>query len=94
MNVPINSIWDGVERRKPNSCRRKGERRNSPERRYDYRKNGSPPKRGIVSWARTLTNARLGVDRRRRKDQRTVQDRRNPNPRSLLTKEELTDLLK
>lgn len=91
-----NSKWDGVtERRRPNSCRRKSdrERRGYSERRYDSRK-AKNPNQTIYGWIRSITRARLGVDRRQQGDQRTIVNRRTPpRPSSMLTKEELADLL-
>lgn len=94
MNPPVYKIWDGIERRKPNSCRRQSERRSSRERRYDRREGTTKNNRGFYGWIRSLLKARLGVDRRKRIDRRVVADRRSPTPRSMLTKEELADLLK
>lgn len=94
MNPPVYNNWDGTERRKPNSCRRNAERRSSRERRHDRREGTQKNNRGFYGWLRSLIKARLGVDRRKYIDQRVVADRRNPTPRSMLTKEELADLLK
>jgi len=94
MNPPIYKNWDGIERRKPNSNRRIGERRSLDERRCDRRKGTPKTNRGVYGWLRSLFKARLGVDRRSYTDRRVVADRRSPSPRSMLTKEELTDLLK
>ncbi|WP_457575810.1 hypothetical protein [Desulfomarina sp.] len=91
MNGPADSAWDGTERRKKN--RRQGNRRKSMERRCDTRENRRKQKKNLRTWVRSLTNSRLGVDRRKGKDQRTIHDQRNPSPRSMLTKEELADLL-
>ncbi|NOR25803.1 MAG: hypothetical protein GQ542_15730 [Desulforhopalus sp.] len=94
MSPPVNTRWDGTERRKPNSCRRNAERRSTRERRYDRRESTSKSNRGFYGWLRSLVKARLGVDRRKNIDRRIVANRRNPSPRSMLTKEELADLLK
>lgn len=97
-NTPIDIIseWDGTtERRRPESCRRKSdrERRDYSERRYDSRK-AKNPNRTLHGWIRSLTHARLGVDRRQQGDQRIVLNRRTPlRPSSMLTKEEIADLL-
>jgi len=93
MNPPVYNNWDGTERRKPNSPRRHSERRSSQERRYD-RREGLSKNRSFYGWLRSLIKARLGVDRRKYTDQRVIADRRNPTPRSMLTKEEIADLLK
>ena len=94
MSPTVKTNWDGTERRKPNSCRRKSERRSPLERRYDRREGAQKKNRTFYGWLRSLIKARLGVDRRKYIDQRVVADRRNPAPRSMLTKEELADLLK
>ena len=93
MNAPVNTIWDGTERRRPNSCRRNSERRTYQERRCDIRVGIQQRQRGFCGWLRSLTKARLGVDRRKNVDQRTIPNRRRMVPRSMLTKEELADLL-
>ncbi len=96
MNPPSNNhIWDGIERRKPGSNRRKAEhRRVAMERRRDTRGEALEHKRTLRSWVRSLTRSRLGVDRRKGRDRRTITDRRNPLSQSRLTKEELADLLR
>lgn len=94
MNAPAKFLWDGTERRKPHSCRRRADRRCHQERRSDPRIShevSSP--RGLYDWLRSLIKARLGVDRRKSADQR-VANRRHFSPRSMLTREELADLLK
>lgn len=86
--------WDGVDRRQGDRCRRKLEdRRVSGERRSDRRGGVVGRKRSLKAWVRTLTNPRLGVDRRKGGDQRLSVNRRNINVKSLLTQEELSDLL-
>ena len=94
MNPPVYQNWDGIERRKPQSCRRMGERRSSRERRFDKREGTSGQRRSFTGWLRSLVRARLGVDRRKNIDRRKIANRRNPSPRSMLTKEELADLLR
>lgn len=94
MIAPTNTPWDGTERRKPNSCRRRGERRTFRERRCDTRDQARQRRKGFYGWLRSLIRIRLGVDRRKNGDQRTISDRRRMNTRALLTKEELADLLK
>ena len=95
MNPPdTNQLWDGIERRNRDSNRRQKEnRRSSTERRSDPRDESQKQKLTLRCWMRSLTNARLGVDRRKVPDQRSTIDRRNPSPRSMLTKEEIADLL-
>ena len=90
------SEWNGAaERRHPNSCRRRSDqdRRTYSERRYDSRK-AKNPNRTFYGWIRSMIRARLGVDRRQQGDQRIIMNRRTPQrPSSMLTKEELSDLL-
>ena len=80
-----------------NPERRKGERRvckdrrSETERRSDGRLGSNKPRRTLKTWIRSITNARLGVDRRKG-ERRVLADRRIP-PRSILTKEEIHDLL-
>lgn len=93
MNAPVNLLWDGTERRRPHSCRRVSDRRNSRERRFDRRTATERHSRGFLGWLRSLTKARLGVDRRKIPDQRVIANRRKLTPRSMLTREELKDLL-
>jgi len=86
--------WDGIERRKPLRQRREdSERRVDHERRFDFREAHPPARRSVKAWMRSLTNARLGVDRRKGEDRRSQHDRRSQELRSLLTPEELADLL-
>lgn len=94
MNVPTKNIWDGTERRKPDSSRRVSDRRTNHERRCDRRNTAEKKPRDLVGWLRSLVKTRLGVDRRKRFDQRVIANRRRFTPRSMLTKEELADLLK
>jgi len=90
------SEWDGkTERRRPESCRRRSDRdrRDYSERRYDSRK-AKHPNLTLYGWMRSITRARLGVDRRQQGDQRIIESRRFPlRPSSMLTKEEIADLL-
>jgi hypothetical protein len=86
--------WDGVERRKPLRQRREdSDRRIYNERRFDFRDAQPPARRSLKAWMRSLTNARLGVDRRKGEDRRVLDDRRSDALRSLLTPEELAALL-
>ena len=62
------------------------------ERRTD-RRDMSARKRSLLGWLRAITHLRLGVDRRKGGDQR-IRDRRSSSLRSLLTKDELDELLK
>ncbi len=95
MGTCVLQQWDEAERRK-NGKERRGfsERRLSSERRFDYRSANPPARRSIISWIRSLSNARLGVDRRKGVDRRRQDDRRSRELRSLLTTEELAALLR
>ena len=86
--------WDGTERRSQNSCRRKTQdRRRSGERRRDPRDYDERPRLTFLAWLRSKTRFRLGVDRRKGREQRLF-ERRCSGPRSLLSQEELEALLK
>ena len=83
-----------TERRTPVHERRENqERRFDKERRFDFREANPPVRRSLIKWIRSLTNARLGVDRRKGVERRII-DRRSEELRSLLTPEEIADLLK
>ena len=87
--------WDEIERRNPAKERRvSSDRRYAVERRFDFREARSPARRSVKAWIRSLTNARLGVDRRKKAERRIFDNRRSQDLRSLLTPEELADLLK
>lgn len=88
--------WDGVDRRRENGAERRdlSDRRLSAERRFDSRNSQSKSCRSLKAWFRSLSNARLGVDRRKGGDRRVLEDRRSQELRSLLTAEELADLLR
>ncbi len=86
--------WDEIERRSARNERREfSERRLFCERRFDHRKSGTPVRRSLRAWIRSLVNPRLGVDRRKREERRQYEDRRSQKLRSILTPEELADLL-
>lgn len=86
--------WNETERRKPARERRENsDRRFKDERRFDFREAHPPARRSVTAWMRSLTNARLGVDRRKGSERRIV-DRRSAMLRSLLTHQEIADLLK
>ena len=76
-----------------------GDRRQSPdrrvlrERRSDRRLSPERQPKSLRTWVRSLVHARLGVDRRKQGERRMQGDRRRTWPSSLLTKEELHDLL-
>lgn len=81
------------DRRAGNDRRTTTDRRSHQERRNDNRLAPAKHPKSLKAWLRSLTNARLGVDRRKRIDRRSSVDRRQPQLASLLTKEELADLL-
>lgn len=80
------------ERRKNMDRRENNERRSSEERRHDFRDGSNGPKKTIKIWLRSITKARLGVDRRK-EERRNGIDRRQPHLQPLLTPEEIKDLL-
>ncbi len=85
--------WNEIERRKPARERReRSGRRFKNERRFDFREAQPPARRSVKAWMRSLINARLGVDRRKGTERRIV-DRRSAELRSLLTPQEIADLL-
>ena len=76
-------------------CRRvRSDRRVQGERRSDPRGGGSGRKRSVIAWVRTLTNPRIGVDRRKGVDRRRNEPERTIRIKTLLTQEELSELLK
>ena len=76
-------------------CRRvRPDRRVQGERRSDPRGGGCGRKRSLIAWVRTLTNPRIGVDRRTGVDRRRTEPERTIRIKSLLTQEELSELLK
>ncbi|HID69660.1 MAG TPA: hypothetical protein EYP35_04180 [Desulfobacterales bacterium] len=94
MEKDVLQQWDGVERRDKRTDRRgSADRRRSVERRFDFRNARPETRRSVKAWFRSLANARLGVDRRKGMDRRVIEDRRSKELRSLLTPEELADLL-
>jgi len=88
-----NEPWDGTERRSGKDRRSGQDRRSNVERRIDPRDSNIRIKKSLIARIRTLTNSRLGVDRRRG-DRRTGLDRRNQSPTSLLSQEEIAELLR
>lgn len=86
--------WDEAERR-DGARERRGisDRRKPLERRFDNREAELPTKRSLKAWMRSLVNSRLGVDRRKGTDRRMDNDRRSQQLRSILSPEELADLL-
>jgi len=85
--------WNEVDRRNGGGERRGlSDRRASSERRFDYRGASLLPKRSLKSWLRSISKARLGVDRRKGLERR-YDERRSQQLRSLLTPEEIAALL-
>ena len=84
-----------VERRVSRNDRRaSNERRSGTERRRDNRLSPAQQHKSLKEWFRAVTHLRLGVDRRKNRDRRRFSDRRQPHHTdSLLTPEELADLL-
>ena len=88
------SIWNGKERRSGIYDRRgSGDRRSRLERREDRRIAASRRGRSLKNWFRSLTKTRLGVDRRKGGDRRTIKDRRRQDLAYVLTPEEISLLL-
>ncbi len=87
--------FEQLERRINVTDRRTTEdRRSQQERRLDSRLSSSRQRKTMKVWLRSLTHARLGVDRRKKEDRRTYGDRRRqPLLMSLLTREEIDALL-
>jgi hypothetical protein len=83
-----------LERRLNTSDRRKtGDRRSQDERRFDSRLATVKQRKTIKVWLRSMTRSRLGVDRRKKDDRRTSNNRRRQSMRSILTRDEIADLL-
>lgn len=80
------------DRRKNGERRVLADRRVNPERRHDSRDGTTPKRKSLRTWIRSKTNARLGVDRRKGQ-RRSGLDRRKKNLYSLLTQDEVKDLL-
>jgi hypothetical protein len=82
------------ERRSFPSDRRKTEdRRAQGERRFDRRQAKGARSVPITGWLLSIIHPRLGVDRRKNPDRRRVSDRRLQSMQSILTKDEIADLL-
>jgi hypothetical protein len=82
------------ERRISTCDRRKVEdRRSVDERRLDSRLAVVKQRKTIKVWLRSMTHSRLGVDRRKKEDRRIENDRRYQSLKSILTQEEIADLL-
>ena len=93
-NNPARDRFEQLERRVNTSDRRKPEdRRAQDERRLDSRLANVKQRRTIKVWLRSIIRSRLGVDRRKKEDRRFRIDRRQQSLRSILTREEISDLL-
>jgi hypothetical protein len=92
-DFPVGGGLAFPERRKsPHDRRKNNTRRTLDERRCDSRLTPVKPK-PIRTWLRSLFQARLGVDRRKKNDRRKYMDRRQQRSQSILTPEEIADLL-
>jgi len=90
-NIPNETAF--IERRVNGERRKSGDRRSATERRHDFRDgNSSGRPKNIRIWLRSMTKARLGVDRRKG-ERRNSLDRRQDNTLSLLSQNEIRDLL-
>ncbi len=90
---PESDTPERLERRIVFSRRKNENRRSQDERRLDSRVVSVQLRKTIKNWLRSLTHLRLGVDRRKKNDQRKDRDRRNQRLGSILTREEIVDLL-
>jgi len=93
MEKTANEPWDGTERRIGEDRRIGQDRRSNIERRVDPRDSNIRIKKSLLARIRTLTKSRLGVDRRH-SERRIGQDRRNQSPTSMLSREEVAELLR
>ncbi|MGE4560993.1 MAG: hypothetical protein AB7E77_12390 [Desulfobulbus sp.] len=84
-----------VERRVAQTDRRvQRDRRRGSERRNDTRLSPVKQPKTLKQWVRSVIHLRLGVDRRKNHERRSPYDRRQSyHPSSLLSPEELADLL-
>ena len=93
-NNPVRDRFEQVERRSNTADRRNTEdRRAQDERRLDSRLAMAKQRKTIKVWLRSMIRSRLGVDRRKKDDRRFRTDRRQQSLRSILTREEIADLL-
>jgi len=80
------------QNRRENSDRRKdSNRRAGEERRHDSRIKPTGQSKSLQIWLRSLIKVRLGVDRRKRS--RRFSARRQHHQSSILTQEEISELL-
>ncbi|MDR3630337.1 MAG: hypothetical protein P4L42_08365 [Desulfocapsaceae bacterium] len=93
-DVPTSDNCTHPERRVNTSDQRKGkDRRSQNERRLDSRLAAAPQPKSLRTWLRSKIYSRLGVDRRKKEDRRNISDRRQKSIRSILTQDEINDLL-
>lgn len=80
--------------RRRNKHNRRGnkDRRSGVERRHDSRNSSNKQRRTFFEWWRSVTNARLGVDRRKQERRKNI-DRRRQALNNLLTENEINELL-
>lgn len=90
---PLGSCSARLERRRLISRRKVEDRRSQDERRLDSRVTSVQLRKTLKTWLRSLTHLRLGVDRRKKNDQRKDSDRRNQRLGSILTRGEIAALL-
>ena len=87
--------WGGTDRRSPENGRRLGkDRRVNGERRGSGLGTDRLKRRSLRAWVRTVTNPRLGIDRRKRVDQRSRFARRKPESKSILSGRTFVDFFK
>ncbi|MDD2462601.1 MAG: hypothetical protein PHI97_01255 [Desulfobulbus sp.] len=81
-----------IERRRT-ARRTNYDRRSGRERRHDYRLSHDSAAHPFRRWIQSIIHPRIGIDRRRGRDRRQQNDRRQLKLTSILTREELADLL-
>jgi hypothetical protein len=93
-NNPAQRSHVALERR-INTCdrRKNGDRRSLEERRLDSRLAAPRQPKTLRVWLRSLIRTRLGVDRRKKNNRRGITDRRRITIRTILTQDEINDLL-
>ncbi|MBU0942895.1 MAG: hypothetical protein KJ804_14655 [Proteobacteria bacterium] len=93
MKTSAKQVWNGIERRKAGSRRRAADLLIDQERRCDRRNGAEKKSRSLIGWLRSYLKPRLGVDRRKTVDRRVLAKQYIFNSGSLLTREEIADLL-
>jgi hypothetical protein len=90
------TAYDGLvyaERRNVSKRRVIDNRRSQKERRLDSREVPFDLRKTVKTWFLSLIHSRLGVDRRKQGDRRKNGSRRQQRNGTILTREELNDLL-